>query len=254
MCTVLLRFEPGARWPLLLAAVRDEFVDRPFDPPAAHWPDAAPGVVGGRDRSAGGTWLAVKNRAPAVAAVLNGVHLPPPTNRPRPSRGGLPLSVLSGGAPPDPTALRDYDGFHLLFATPQSVTVWSWDGSALTEVNLDPGDHIVVNRGVDDTADPLVPHFLPLLAQTPTPPLEPDMDTLAAWEKWVDLLAGDGLAGDDPRALIVRRHAKGRAYGSTSAALVAVGPAAVRPRLPPARQRIRRVPSRGAGWTGMDPR
>jgi uncharacterized protein with NRDE domain len=58
MCTVLLRFRPGRRWPLLVAAVRDEFLERPWDPPAAHWP--RPTIIGGRDRTAGGTWLAAR--------------------------------------------------------------------------------------------------------------------------------------------------------------------------------------------------
>ena len=39
----------------LLAANRDERLDRPWDPPAEWWPDRL-GMVGGRDRDAGGTW------------------------------------------------------------------------------------------------------------------------------------------------------------------------------------------------------
>ena len=37
MCTVLLRLSPGVALPVLLGAVRDEFVERPWDPPARHW-------------------------------------------------------------------------------------------------------------------------------------------------------------------------------------------------------------------------
>src|SRR5262245_32551155 len=40
VCTVLLRFAPGTAWPVLVGAVRDEFVDRPWDPPGRYWPDA----------------------------------------------------------------------------------------------------------------------------------------------------------------------------------------------------------------------
>ena len=111
---MMLRLDPGAPWPLLLAAVRDEFVDRAWDPPAEHWPEQAPGVVGGRDRTAGGTWLAV--RADAVAALLNGVRLPPAGARP--SRGGLPLAALTGTARLTAADLAGYDGFHLVLATP----------------------------------------------------------------------------------------------------------------------------------------
>ena len=51
MCTVILLRRPAGAWPLLLAANRDERLDRAWDPPQAWWPDR-PGVIGGRDRSA----------------------------------------------------------------------------------------------------------------------------------------------------------------------------------------------------------
>jgi len=221
MCTVLLRFRPDAAWPLLVAAVRDEFLERPWDPPARHW---GPDLVGGRDATAGGTWLAVRPERPAVAALLNGVRLPAPASGTRPSRGGLPLAALRDALPDD---LTPYDGFHLLLGTPSALTVWSWDGVEVVRRDLDPGDHVVVNLGVDATDDPLVPHFAPLLAETPDPPLT-GPDTAAAWDGWLTLLGGDGLAPDDPRALLVRREFEGKVYGSGSASLVAIGADVVR--------------------------
>ncbi len=227
MCTVLLRFRPDEPWPLLLAAVRDEFLDRPWDPPAAHWP-VSPAIVGGRDRTAGGTWLAARTERPAVAALLNGVRLPPLELGPRPSRGALPLTVLQGLPVPD---TRDYDGFHLLLGTPSAVTVWSWDGETLIVRELPPDDHIIVNLGVDTQNDPLIPHFAPLLEKLPDPALVGP--TAQAWGPWVELLRGDGLAPDDPRALLVRKEIDGtepgtetfagRIYGSGSATLVGIG-------------------------------
>jgi hypothetical protein len=195
----------------------------------------APGLVGGRDRAAGGTWLAVRPDPPAVAALLNGVRLPPPADGTRPSRGWLPLAILSELEAPgvtdasmDPSELEGYDGFHLLLGDANGVTVWSWDGDELTWQDLAAGDHIIVNAGVDSADDPLVPHFAPQLVATPSPRLAPDDDTDAAWGSWVDLLRGDKLPFDDPRALIVRRVFDGRTYGSTSASLVAVGRDSVR--------------------------
>lgn len=227
MCTVLLRFAPGARWPVLLAAVRDEFVGRPWDPPAAHW--AGTTYIGGRDRVAGGTWLAVRpDRPPALAALLNGPPLPPPQGGTRTSRGGLPLAALAGGPLPTGPDLAGYDGFHLLIATPVMVTIASWDGENLVDRVLDPGDHIIVNDGADARSDPLVPHFGPILAGTATPDPRPGLPTGLAWGDWVNLVAGDGLAPDDPRALIVGHNHLGRAYGSTSATLVALGDSAIR--------------------------
>ncbi len=139
----------------------------------------------------------------------------------------------------DPSELEGYDGFHLLLGDANGVTVWSWDGDELTWQDLPAGDHIIVNAGVNSADDPLVPHFAPLLEATPTPSLAPADETMrgfsrklreteAAWGSWVDLLRGDKLPFDDPRALIVRREFDGRTYGSTSASLVAVGRDSVR--------------------------
>ncbi len=229
MCTVLLRFDPDAPWPVLLGAIRDEFADRPWDAPAAHWDGPWRHLLGGRDRTAGGTWLAVDPTParPAVAALLNGVRRPAPERGTRPTRGTLALEVLASGRVPDGDEVADYDGFHLVRATLSSVEIWSWDGRTMDHRCLDPGDHIIVNLGVDTDEDPLVPHFAPLLAALPSPVLGsgPPLET---WEPWPDLLAGDGLDGDDPRALVVRREIEGRSYASTSASLVGLSAEGVR--------------------------
>jgi len=242
VCTVLVRYHPTAAWPILLAAVRDEFMQRAWDPPATHWPEM-PTVTGGRDRVAGGTWMAVKtvpsgssapsggsapsgNSLPAVAALLNGVRLGDPEDgSTRPTRGRLVLEALAAGdfrpdSVPGAGKLGQYDGFHLLRADATGVQVWSWDGVELSHRQLDPGNHIIVNLGADRDEDPLLPHFRPLLEATPKPVLAESADTLAAWGGWVDLLRGDGLALDDPRGLIIEHSYGGRHYGSTSASLV----------------------------------
>ncbi len=232
VCTVLLRFAPGARWPLLLAAVRDEFAGRGWDPPAAHWP-AQPSVWGGRDRLAGGTWLAVDRTRPAVAALLNGIRREPPADGGRrPTRGALPLGGLAtrdGDVLPGirhHAALTEYDGFHLLRADATRVDIWSWNGSELDRHVLEPGDHIMVNIGLDNLADPLVPHFMPLLAALPDALPSPGLAPAEAWDGWLDLLLGDGLAPTDERSLIIDHvipdgEGVGHHYGSTSATLAA---------------------------------
>jgi hypothetical protein len=88
VCTVVVLVRPGF---VLLAANRDERLDRAWDPPDAWWPER-PGVVAGRDRTAGGTWMGM-NRSGVVAAVLNRPGTLGPAAGKR-SRGELPLLAL----------------------------------------------------------------------------------------------------------------------------------------------------------------
>jgi len=143
MCTAVLSIEPGL--PVLLAGVRDELTDRAWEPPGRHWPQY-PGLIGGRDLQAGGTWLAVSDQDRRVGCVLNaiGAMAPAATRR---SRGSLPLTAAAGG-PLDQDALADLDPFHLLTAEPAGAIIQSWDGRALTERTLPPGLHFVVNSGL----------------------------------------------------------------------------------------------------------
>jgi hypothetical protein len=225
VCTNLLRFAPGTRWPVLLGAVRDEFVDRPWDPPAAFWPDH-PHLIGGRDRVAGGTWLAVDPTGPAFAAVLNGRPVEPPLpDEARRSRGDLPLRILTGALPDD---LTGYERFHLVRATLDRLEVWSWDRAELTHQSLAPGDHIIVNDGVDAEIDPLVPYVRPVLAAAATPDPVPGHPAEDAWGDWLPLLDGGGLDPGDPRALLIRFAVADRVFGSTSVSLVALGADGVR--------------------------
>ena len=199
----------------MIGAIRDEFADRAWDPPARHWDGPAAHLVGGRDRAAGGTWLAVDPQRPAVAALLNGLRRPPPEDGPRPTRGDLALQILTTGALP--ADLSRFDRFHLLLADVDRVQLWTWDAEALQQVDLEPGTHIVVNAGLDTAADPLVPHFAPLLKALGT-------DRAA----WTELMAGDGLDPGDERALVVGKQIDGRPYASTSATLVALSAEGVR--------------------------
>src|SRR5580693_2543958 len=91
MCTLVILRRPGQDWPVIVAANRDEMVDRPWQEPARHWPDR-PEAVAGRDVLAGGSWLGI-NDFGVVAGVLNrhGSLGPAPGQR---SRGELVLEAL----------------------------------------------------------------------------------------------------------------------------------------------------------------
>jgi hypothetical protein len=240
MCTAILSIEPGA--PVLLAGVRDEFTGRAWEPPAQHWPQY-PGLIGGRDLVAGGTWLAVAPTARRVACVLNGRGRPAPADSRR-SRGVLPLQAAAQGklVLDDPAA---FDPFLLISAEPTAAVLWSWDGVRLTERDLAPGLHLVVNSGLaadlndaSDAASAAAPgrehelariaRFLPRLRAAARPAPRPGAPVAQAWGEWFPLVNGDGLAPDDRHALIVRREIVDRTWGTTSVSLVALSTAGVR--------------------------
>jgi uncharacterized protein with NRDE domain len=91
MCLIVVGLGAAARYPLVVAANRDEQHARPTLT-AAWWPHA-PHVLGGRDLSAGGTWLAVDD-AGRFAAVTNirDPHRPLALR----SRGSLVADFLAG--------------------------------------------------------------------------------------------------------------------------------------------------------------
>jgi hypothetical protein len=251
MCTAIVSVGPGPS--LLLAGIRDELTGRAWQPPARHWPEY-PELTGGLDLVAGGTWLAVAPGAARVACVLNGRGQPAPAASRR-SRGILPLQAAAEGKLPR-HGLAAFDPFHLLTGEPGRVTLASWDGERLTERELPAGLHMVVNSGLAtdllaasaaasepkpgsgpgsgqpagrDHEMARIEYFLPRLRATALPQPQPGDPVAVAWGGWLPLLNGDGLATDDPRALIVRRDlGDGRVYGSTSISLVALSAGAAR--------------------------
>jgi hypothetical protein len=244
MCTAILGLGPDGT--LLLAGVRDEFLQRAWLPPAHLWPDY-PALIGGRDQRAGGTWLALDPTAPRVACILNGRGQPAPPDI-RESRGELPLRAAArapigpvGSArshgPADTYDLTTFDPFLLVVATPRRADLLNWDGDQLTRRTLDPGLHLVVNSGLAGDLRPdageheteRIRHFQARLAAVPFPQPKPGDTVDEAWAPWLPLLNGDGLSTDDPRALIVRREFDdGRTWGTTSISLVAFTPAGLR--------------------------
>ena len=241
----MLSLEPRA--PVLLAGVRDEFADRAWQPPGRYWPEY-PGLVGGRDLLAGGTWLAVAPGARRVACVLNarGRNAPAATRR---SRGVLPLQVAAEGKLRRDW-LAEFDPFQVLSAEPGLAWLWSWDGERLTERELGAGLHMVVNSGLardlvtgaaegpaagadrhagSDPEVARIAHFLPRLRAARRPDPLPGGTPAQAWGDWLPLMNGDGIGPDDERALIVRRRlGDGRVWGTTSVSLVALSSEAVR--------------------------
>jgi uncharacterized protein with NRDE domain len=118
MCLIVIAWRTHARFPCLIAANRDEMHQRPTAP--AHWWTDHPGILAGRDLSAGGTWLGM-TRSGRFAALTN--YRDPEQRRPEaPSRGALVTSFLDSSASVAEGLqhLRrvgaDYNGFNLIFS------------------------------------------------------------------------------------------------------------------------------------------
>ena len=186
----------------MLAANRDERLDRAWDPPAAWWPDH-PHVVGGRDRDGGGTWLGV-NSDGVVAAVLNrpGSLGPAPGKR---SRGELPLLALAhatAGAAADAIAALDagaWRAFNMAIADRSGALFVRGLGQGRPQVRpLPEGVSMVTAHDPNDLESPRVARHLPRFRAAPPP----DTDE---WRAWRTLLADQsGAAGEQlnvtPRA------------------------------------------------------
>ena len=116
MCLILVAHRVNARFPLVVAANRDEFFRRPTAA-ADYWSDA-PHVLGGRDLEKGGTWLGATTDG-RWAAVTNFRDGTAPEAGTR-SRGELVADYLLGALPAqahlaaiEPHASK-YHGFNLL--------------------------------------------------------------------------------------------------------------------------------------------
>lgn len=186
MCTVVLLIRPGHGWPLVLAANRDERLDRTWDPPAAHWPDQ-PGIVAGRDRSGGGTWMGV-NRNGVAAAVLNRQGSLGPAAGKR-SRGELPLCALahpSAAAAARDLAMLDagqWRSFNLVVA--DAAGAWFLRGLGHGHPQLaplTPGLHMVTAHDPDDPDSPRVARHLARFAAAAAP-------RAGDWRAWQAILA-----------------------------------------------------------------
>lgn len=185
----MVRWAPGD--PVRILALRDELVGREFDDPGEWWPEL-PGVVGGRDRSAGGTWCAVDVAAGVTALVLN---------RPQkrvadagaPSRGVLPLLAAQHGvdwtAQLDPTSMAS---FLLVLATPTELRSWAFDGEHLVHAAHEPGTAMFTS-GFEESGK--VERYLPTFRRTEFP------------DGWRAVVAAETPA-DDPAALVVRHEGR----------------------------------------------
>lgn len=158
MCTLAIYVRSVPGFSLVIAANRDEFLDRKATGP--EFLATAPPIVGGRDLRAGGTWLAISADG-VVAGLLNRRtgEAPIPTKR---SRGELPLRALAAGSAAAaqgaitglPAAA--YNPFNLLVADRTDAWVAQNHADEMRVTSLPPGLHLVSNLDVDDPTCPKI--------------------------------------------------------------------------------------------------
>jgi uncharacterized protein with NRDE domain len=233
MCTLVLLRRPEHAWPLLIAANRDEMIDRPAKPPGRHWPDRAE-VVAGLDLLAGGSWLGLNDWGVA-AAVLNRTGSLGPAKGLR-SRGELVLEALDhADAVAAAIALGDLDpaayrSFNLIVADNRDAFWLRHDGGGRIEtLAIAEGLSLIAAGNLNELSTPRLLFAQPRFAAAPPP--EPERDE---WEAWQDLL-GDESA---PPEAALRFHTE-HGYGTVSSALIA---------LPAVPSQTRRPVFRYAGW------
>lgn len=181
MCLIAFAYHAHPRYPLVLAANRDEFTDRPAEP-ARFWPDA-PNILAGRDLRAGGTWLGITRDA-RFAAITNyrDLHRPPTGG---PSRGQLVRNALDRAIDTRNTA--DYEGFNLLYGPLHALRYHN--NIEPTDAPVSPGIHALSNHFLD-TPWPKVQRAKTQLAHVLSTPEADWTDGLFA------LLADDSAAPD----------------------------------------------------------
>ncbi|MBJ6726002.1 NRDE family protein [Geomesophilobacter sediminis] len=164
MCLILMAYRVHPRYPLILAANRDEFYDRPTA--AAGFWEGQLDLLAGKDLVHGGTWLGVtrQGRLGAVTNYRDPRHVIPDAR----SRGELVTSFLCSAVDAggflanlgDQSAA--YNGFNLLVGDVEQLLYFSNRAGKI--VPIEPGIHGVSNHLLD-TPWPKVARGKELLAR-----------------------------------------------------------------------------------------
>jgi len=221
MCTLAAYVGVSDDLPLLVAANRDEFLDRPAADPAVI--AYGPWVVAGQDLTAGGTWFGV-NEAGMVVGLLNRRRPGGPDPHCR-SRGLLCLEVLQTRSPADAeayvraTAAETYNSYNLLVADRHAAFVAT---NALGRIELTPlsrGVHLLSNLELNDPTCPRIAKSSALFRSVSLPPAAVAGAVIAP----LQAILSDHTTALDPRAETIDTlcvHLPG--YGTRSSSIVAI--------------------------------
>lgn len=150
MCTLTLAWRVFEDAPVVVAANRDEALDRPARPPAVIESD--PRIVAPQDQQASGTWIGYNEHGLLVGITnrWNDADLAGDRSRGLLVRDALRRESAGTAARYVERAVRNYEyaGFHLVVVDRNSALYYEWDGQ-LRFRQFEPGVHVVVNVGAD---------------------------------------------------------------------------------------------------------
>lgn len=179
MCLLVIAYKCRADYPLVIAANRDEFFDRPALP-LGYWPDHGD-ILAGRDLRESGTWMGL-HISGRLAAITN--FREPERYRPdAPSRGHLVRDFLSGRRTADQylaqlsTRGQHYNGFNLVAGGPEALYYYANRGP--DPFAIEPGIHGLSNH-LMDTPWPKVERARKALAAIMRQKRRPDPEALMA--------------------------------------------------------------------------
>lgn len=150
MCLILIARQVHPQYPLVIAANRDEYFQRPTQ--AAHeWP-GSPRIVAGKDLTGGGTWMgmAQNGRFAAVTNVRNPMQEVPANPI---SRGQLVNHFLQGADTSEnylhqlAEQGQHYEGFNLLCG--HGDQLWHYSNRSSSVKKLDKGLHGLSNASLN---------------------------------------------------------------------------------------------------------
>jgi hypothetical protein len=186
MCSVIILIRPDHDWPVLIAANRDEMMDRPWSPPARHWPDR-PEVVAGKDNLAGGSWLGI-NETGLLVGMLNRRNTLGPQDGKR-SRGELVLDALDFADAVDAVEMLQqldpgaYRPFNMVVVDNRDGFWLRNLGDHIEAERLPPGISMITASDRNDPASARIRHYLPLWQSADIP--DPESKD---WDAWTTLL------------------------------------------------------------------
>lgn len=225
MCLIAFALDHHPRYRLVLAANRDEFLDRGTEP-ARFWSDA-PHLLAGRDRLAGGTWLGVTTRG-KLAAVTN-YRDPRQQVADPPSRGNLVADYLRDDKM-TPADLRvhllsrgdAYDGFNLIYGTVAELHYFTNRGGSSGPVT--PGIHALSNHLLDTRWPKLVEARtrLETILQQDEPAVDDLFRAMADPAPFADELLPDTGIGPEFERFLSPILIKGERYATRSTSVLLV--------------------------------